>query len=570
MAILGLLGAEIIVDGEALPEYDDIDQQETTLPRTAVKYVEVPTGREFNIRVSASMGKYVEGIRFDVLIDGRIMDAVILPRKHKRKHQLANSSHNFSGIKIQGNDGLVKRRPWLFSDIDFVGSGDSMSFGGMSFEHFRELGTITVTAFRLKNIKTSTTPPTYNPNHDYNTVKPRGRSLKPQGITQCVILGRPRPCNPSSVVTCDYIDGETPMATLILKYRTKEALGLILRPSRNLEDESVEKLTESELQVLTSRLQDRPRDENSIATMRRIHQRSITMERETQRTADRQKEISKPVLERSTAAVEPPEPVSRDSSVSRDPSRPIPIRPKKGTSGGPPLLPNLRNRSPSAGSANPPEPDSRRSSRSVDPPEPIPNRERRTSTSDIDEDGSEDDTNELASDDEAAKPRRSMMRDGNTDCQDDSDDSKLDDSDAEHSGADALGSSSSSRRDHQRLQTVMSADEDEDEEEEEEEREGEGEEEEEDDDADEDENEGPSNLPPHPPTPPKTTPRRKRHSQSSSSDPPSSPSGPPSSPSEEELVDDQGRRGRRVRRKVDGNLPLRECGGTVWDQGSRA
>lgn len=205
MAILGLLGAEIIVDGEALPEYDDIDQQETTLPRTAVKYVEVPTGREFNIRVSASMGKYVEGIRFDVLIDGRIMDAVILPRKHKRKHQLANSSHNFSGIKIQGNDGLVKRRPWLFSDIDFgrcyhssrcgmsftkfcvVGSGDSMSFGGMSFEHFRELGTITVTAFRLKNIKTSTTPPTYNPNHDYNTVKPRGRSLKPQGITQCVM-----------------------------------------------------------------------------------------------------------------------------------------------------------------------------------------------------------------------------------------------------------------------------------------------------------------------------------------------------------------------------------------------
>lgn len=116
MAILDLLGVELRAGGKTLPEYDGIDQQENPPPRMTTKYVRVPAGRIFQIRVSVSEHYQFnsEGLEFQILIDGRIHEILLI-----LKEQHPGGSADVAGVEIQGSDGVVKLRPLRFSNINF-------------------------------------------------------------------------------------------------------------------------------------------------------------------------------------------------------------------------------------------------------------------------------------------------------------------------------------------------------------------------------------------------------------------------------------------------------------------
>ncbi|KAL8770307.1 MAG: hypothetical protein Q9209_003943 [Squamulea sp. 1 TL-2023] len=221
MAILDSLTAEILVNGKILPEYDDDDQQHVPSLRTVTKYVEVPTGEEFCVRVSTSAGYHrdVEGLGVNLFIDGKIRATGLLMVKEQH-----DDVATFGGVMISNNDQVTELRPFTFANINFVNASRNLSSNRMSYEDFRELGTVMVKVYRVKNISERSLGRLENYSHNDEPFKTRSKKLKPEGITQCVILGPPRRCTtPKSYDTryerladC-YIQTEVPYQSLVVE-----------------------------------------------------------------------------------------------------------------------------------------------------------------------------------------------------------------------------------------------------------------------------------------------------------------------------------------------------------------
>ncbi|KAL8758805.1 MAG: hypothetical protein Q9199_001216 [Rusavskia elegans] len=193
MAILDLLDVELRAGKKTLPEYDGIDQQENPPPRMTTKYVRVPASRIFQIRASVSENYQFnfEGLEFQILIDGRIYETLLT-----LKEQHPGGSADLAGVEVQGSDGVAN---------------------------------ITVRVYGITNCKETDSDGAYE-DYDVDPIKAHKDEL-PNGVTQSVVLGRPR-----NFYSNDYINEDTPIATFELKYRTKEALNLILHPPDNLEN----------------------------------------------------------------------------------------------------------------------------------------------------------------------------------------------------------------------------------------------------------------------------------------------------------------------------------------------
>ncbi|KAL8861230.1 MAG: hypothetical protein Q9178_002446 [Gyalolechia marmorata] len=322
MAILGALQAEIQVDGKALPEFDDDDLQQRASRRFVSKLVEVPLGAEFSVRVCVLGERYKpsEDLAVRLRIDGQL-GFENLWRRERRDRDV-----NIEGLLNRTEEGITTLQPLQFSSIDFVEAAQNVSSGSMSFEQWHDLGTMTVTIDKVTNIRrVDCCPQMATP----DPITTENHMLKARGITQRVTLGQAR-CYGSKNFrdyVYDFVTGEHTVATFEFKYRTKEVLALILNPSKNLADKSIEKLSREELQVFSSDLQVRPGSPSFNSTMDRIISQSTGLSDTYGEMGIDDKAHPESVSGGSSTLRNPPEPVAKQSSTSNEPPEPISRQP---------------------------------------------------------------------------------------------------------------------------------------------------------------------------------------------------------------------------------------------------
>ncbi|KAL8853190.1 MAG: hypothetical protein Q9221_001924 [Calogaya cf. arnoldii] len=320
MVVLNNLKAEIRVDGIALPEYDD-HKRLPHPPNEVSKYVEAPTGKKFGIHViiPKHYGTTSDRLGLDFSIDGHLDHGTSFEKEADEEHEII-----FDELYVGHGRGSMKIRRFLFREIDFGEiPRSSLSTDSMTDEVFRNLGTIKITVYRLNNIEDydSTEYVDYTDDYDAGPRRLKHRLGSP-GITQSVVEG------------------------------------------------IVEKMFRLELQAYYSEYRSDPHTNSSPndPTMKRIQSRHTS--------------LSPGVSSMKISRKEPPEPVSKDSSPSRDHSQPVSrhsspsvgpsiSRPKREPLYKP--FPNLRSTgSPSPSSSK--QPSNLRSPASPNPPEPVPRR----------------------------------------------------------------------------------------------------------------------------------------------------------------------------------------------------
>ncbi len=117
MAILGKITAEVLVDGQALQEYEDDDMKEDD-PKLAVKYIEATSGANFHIRVSI-LGSFKitsDAISLQVHLDGKYVEEVIILDDDEIRMPSSSFCHLFQGAESE-LDGEWFRQPFYFRDI---------------------------------------------------------------------------------------------------------------------------------------------------------------------------------------------------------------------------------------------------------------------------------------------------------------------------------------------------------------------------------------------------------------------------------------------------------------------
>jgi len=116
MAILGKITAEVLVDGQALQEYED-DGIENENPDLVVKYIEATSGANFHIRVSIldSFKITSDAVSLEVYLDGNNVENVT-PYNHQISKPDSPFCYLFRGSETKGDEGW-SRQAFLFSEI---------------------------------------------------------------------------------------------------------------------------------------------------------------------------------------------------------------------------------------------------------------------------------------------------------------------------------------------------------------------------------------------------------------------------------------------------------------------
>ncbi|KAL8688343.1 MAG: hypothetical protein Q9218_005725 [Villophora microphyllina] len=333
MAILGSLRAELHVDGQPLQEYQVPNT--TSDNRNLTKYVEAPTGKAFGIYVSVPEEYHMtsERIEFKFIIDGQKIRKKILNAGEEDVRYAAN-------IRTQDNSGIMELRPFVFTDIEFAPTWWQESRLSVTSNEFTagallRYGTIVVKAFRVDDVVQVVSSHTHSLMRPLKTTHTELRDL---GITQSVTFGEPLRSEASGpALHAAYKDGrDSPIATFILKYRTKETLELLrVKPFTNpiLKAEEEGQLSIEQCGVLDRGL-ELWNDEPGVAARRDIITRRsarLSQERDftpgtTVNSAEARRDYTHGSLEsvsRRSASPMLPEPVPGHLSLTPTPRVPI-------------------------------------------------------------------------------------------------------------------------------------------------------------------------------------------------------------------------------------------------------
>jgi hypothetical protein len=124
--------ADIVVDGEPLPEYLNEDDGEAVTSTSITKYVECKAGTRFAIRTNiASLGRRHLGdansVEVGYYVDGQDMSGVVIPHPWQQGH--AVYSHHVARYK----EGAI----WNERDLMFADLVTSISVTSLSDENLR-------------------------------------------------------------------------------------------------------------------------------------------------------------------------------------------------------------------------------------------------------------------------------------------------------------------------------------------------------------------------------------------------------------------------------------------------
>ena len=109
------LTAEIICEGQALPEIDDADD-EATQPNTIVKYIEAKSSAFFEVKMVVKPNSPLaqnEGIAMNIYVDGVVCRWGIMSPESLR----SGRPDYTQGVINKGKDGISRLQKFKFSDV---------------------------------------------------------------------------------------------------------------------------------------------------------------------------------------------------------------------------------------------------------------------------------------------------------------------------------------------------------------------------------------------------------------------------------------------------------------------
>lgn len=163
MAILRNFTANILVNGQALQEYEGDGEMENENPDMVVKYIQATSNARFTINISVrDMSRSTaDGVTFCLSLDGTYVDSTILTSVDP-KQDLWGEESNWNGIDSVSSRGGWELIPFMFSEIKtgqskeismidpshitIVEALTSLDFNNPSI--LNEIGTITIKIYR--------------------------------------------------------------------------------------------------------------------------------------------------------------------------------------------------------------------------------------------------------------------------------------------------------------------------------------------------------------------------------------------------------------------------------------
>ncbi|KAF2117500.1 hypothetical protein BDV96DRAFT_679310 [Lophiotrema nucula] len=250
---LPTLEVEIVVDGEALKEYDDPDPP-FSAPNTITKFVEATSGTEFSIKLHFTRDFPQDyAVKAQVLLDGKRVT-----NKRYRIKRLSGS-HNIGGVTSKDNDDWYLQK-FRFSELD-IGEADSQPANLELARSLASTGKISIAFNYVKNHRRVA------PRDEHPELKQlegiKEQDLKGKALSHQAILGTKMSVNARSRTRSDLVSAE-PFATFNFKYRSHEALRAdeIIPRSPSpipLEERGVQNLSFDERGQLLERLLAEPR-----------------------------------------------------------------------------------------------------------------------------------------------------------------------------------------------------------------------------------------------------------------------------------------------------------------------
>ncbi|KAF8857647.1 hypothetical protein BDZ45DRAFT_744153 [Acephala macrosclerotiorum] len=250
MAILDAvpgLDVSVYVDGHALKEYDDEEEDEITpstaaeefqASRTVSKYVEAVSDKVFSVRLAFTkpFSMDCDAMSIPIFVDGKQMDTRVISKYfHKdnfRDRVLKNHMElEFKGVDVpapgKNNQNFVKK--FRFSKIGITMDDDKLKEVKQDSERIEKVGEITVKFYRAdaspevqKDSKVAR-----DPSSELSQSSVHEKALKGQAKSHQVSFGPADELISRLIVKADKIDN-FPIATFRFKYRSKEALKSLL------------------------------------------------------------------------------------------------------------------------------------------------------------------------------------------------------------------------------------------------------------------------------------------------------------------------------------------------------
>ncbi|KAH4957631.1 hypothetical protein HBH77_120110 [Parastagonospora nodorum] len=280
------LRAEILVDGQPLPEYEDDEAELNTVTR----YIEASSNKEFVLRWEFGHPfpeRY--GVEMRVSIDGAAYRVKI-----KEANELYRpGGHTKTGVGHKKH-GQCFRRNYRFTALNIVEEVPGTVNARQLKQDLESKGNIRMEFRFISNMRES------NGDHRSSkkaTLQPMGaipeKALKGDARSHQATLGEPRPARPRRArQEYDYVDA-TPFATFVFKYRSRASLKAlrIINDAEDVDTRSLDDMPEdsmNEHQLREALRRARRQDANGRSVKQEIHaSRRVKRERtETATLAD--------------------------------------------------------------------------------------------------------------------------------------------------------------------------------------------------------------------------------------------------------------------------------------------
>lgn len=173
MAILRNFTAKILVNDQALQEYEGDGEMENENPDMVVKHVQATSNARFTINISVrDMSRSMaDVVTFYLYLDGTCVDGSFL-RSDDPKQDLWNKESNWDGKRVVSSEGNWELIPFMFSEIKI---GQSKEISMIDQSHITivealapldlrkpsildEIGTITIKVLRGNKYKRNVKP----------------------------------------------------------------------------------------------------------------------------------------------------------------------------------------------------------------------------------------------------------------------------------------------------------------------------------------------------------------------------------------------------------------------------
>ncbi|KFY34976.1 hypothetical protein V494_06311 [Pseudogymnoascus sp. VKM F-4513 (FW-928)] len=223
------LEVSVCINGQPVNEYEDSGEEidGPLASKTVVKYIEATSDAEFTINVTIDPAFDAHrGTRDDLLVDAKIDGKWVAGRYRDctANNERTNWTTVLDGIRDYEADRQTIRA-FKFTTVEIVEIADKAKIEE-DVKAAANLGEITVEVFRVNLLEY-----THPKRAGVNNITPEisEKAIKGRALSHGTTFGAEKTARPQKTRSCSYPDGnDKPLARFIFRYRSKEALRMLL------------------------------------------------------------------------------------------------------------------------------------------------------------------------------------------------------------------------------------------------------------------------------------------------------------------------------------------------------